>query len=138
METRTDNDLICGLYRPYLALTRAVAADEDDLDRRFDHIMDKVAQQPQPHPPTARPRPAHLAPGRRLFTHLAASTLAGAGVAVAGGATRLMTGVVNFVVITVAAAVTVFAVTAVGDHCVARHKRTADTEHDAMAPSPLE
>lgn len=132
---------MCKLYRSYLAMTHSVAADERDLDSRFERIMDKAAQQQQPHLPTAHPAPARCTSPcgrRRAIAHLAASALAGTGVAVAGYATRAMAGVVSLVVITVAATVTVFAVTAVGDHYVGRHKRAADTEHDVMTPSPLD
>ncbi|MDQ1041816.1 hypothetical protein [Streptomyces sp. V4I2] len=138
-----DNDLTLRLFRPYLALKRGVTADEEDLDRRFDAIMDNVARK-QASPRTAAPRPSrcicraasHV--GRRIAAHLAKGTVAGAGVAVAGYTARMVADVASLAVITVTAVVTVFAVTAVGDHYEMRHKRTADTEHDVVTSTTFE
>ncbi|MGJ3558060.1 hypothetical protein ACR6C2_00470 [Streptomyces sp. INA 01156] len=45
MVSKTDNELAPMIYRYYRTLQSRVAGSEDDLDRRFDNIIDGIEQQ---------------------------------------------------------------------------------------------
>ncbi|MFF8946694.1 hypothetical protein ACF1A5_31450 [Streptomyces sp. NPDC014864] len=84
MTIKTRDDLVVRLYRPYVRLKADIRADDQDLDRRFEHIMDAVASPPAPphRPATAPrrrpPRPTTDTPrtGRRRTCALAAAVAA--------------------------------------------------------------
>ncbi|MGW2287055.1 hypothetical protein [Streptomyces phaeochromogenes] len=145
MTTRTDNDLRLKLYRSYVMMSRRLAEDDQDLDRRFDKIMDDIDRQNRPAPIAAAirrlgdARHAAAGTGRGLITSkLVKSGAAGLGMAIVAATTRVVADVVNVMIAATAGAAAVLAVTALTDRLPARRRRARRRERDSIAPTPAE
>ncbi|MDQ1033540.1 hypothetical protein QF035_011209 [Streptomyces umbrinus] len=144
MTTRTDNDLRLKLYRSYVMMSRRLAEDDQDLDRRFDKIMDDIDRQNQPAPIAAAirrlgdARHAAAETGRRLIASKLVKSAAGLGMAIVTATTRVVAGVINVMSAATAGAATALAVTALTDRFPARRRRARRRERDTIAPTPAE
>jgi hypothetical protein len=137
--SKTDNDLALMLYRCYRSLQARLADDEDDLDRRFDTIMENIERQQRRDARSKRARlhcAAHLRNLMRCArtSALGQATTGGAAAAMSAKLTQFAQGWVSLGVTMATGALTAVAVVAVID--VRSLKRTGRSRRRREDPAP--
>ncbi|MER5199829.1 hypothetical protein AB0E04_47745 [Streptomyces sp. NPDC048251] len=141
MVSKTDNDLALMLYRCYRSLQARLGDDEDDLDRRFDKIMENVGRQQRR---DARSKCASLHCAAHLSALMRRARTSALGQAGTGGAAAAVTakltqfaqGWVSLGVAMATGALTAVAVVAVIDVRSLKRTGRARRRREDPAPSP--
>lgn len=141
MVSKTDNDLAPLIYRYYLILQKRVAGSEEELDRRFDNIIDSIERQKKQNTRSKCVKMIHASCMSGVMRNVRTSALgqisaSGACAALAAKLTQCAQGWANLAAAVATGTLTAVAVVAVMDaRSLKRCGRTRRRREDAT-PSP--